>query len=120
VHVLDGGIRAWREAGYSVTTEAKLAQQALFEAQLQPQTLATYHDIRDHLGKSDVAILDVRSEGEYRGTSVRAGRGGTIPGAVHLEWVHNVDDNGRFKPAAELRRQYEARGITPDKEVICF
>src|SRR5262249_17801427 len=117
VHVLDGGIRAWREAGYSVTTEAKLSKQASFEAKLQPQTLATYHDIRDRLGMSGVASLDVRSAGEDQGTSVRAGRGGTIPGAVHLEWVHNVDDKGRFKPSAELRQQYEARGITPDKEV---
>jgi len=120
VHVLDGGLRAWREAGYPVTTEAKLAKPAPFEAKLKPQTIGTYHDIRDRLGQHDVAFLDVRSEGEYLGTSVRAARGGTIPGAVHLEWVHNVDANGRFKPAAELRRQYEALGITPDKEVICF
>ena len=120
VHVLDGGIRAWREAGYPVTTEAKVAKQASFEAKLRPQTLATYQDIRDRLGTNDVAILDVRSDGEYRGTSVRAGRGGTIPGAIHLEWVHNVDDKGRFRPATELRQQYEALGITPEKEVICF
>jgi thiosulfate/3-mercaptopyruvate sulfurtransferase len=120
VHVLDGGIRAWREAGYPVTTEAKLAKPAPLEAKLQPQRLATYHDIRQRLGESAVTLVDVRSEGEYRGTSVRAARGGTIPGAIHLEWVHNVDAQGRFKPAAELRQQYEALGITPDKEVICF
>jgi thiosulfate/3-mercaptopyruvate sulfurtransferase len=120
VHILDGGIRAWREVGYPLTTEAKLAKQAAFEATLQPQTLATYHDIRERLGQDDVALLDVRSEGEYRGTSVRAARGGTIPGAMHLEFVHNVDATGRFKPAGELRQQYEALGITPDKEVICF
>jgi len=120
VHVLDGGIRAWREAGYPVTTEAKVAKQASFETKLRPQTLATYQDIRDRLGTNDVAILDVRSDGEYRGTSVRAGRNGTIPGAIHLEWVHNVDDKGRFRPATELRQQYEALAITPDKEVICF
>jgi thiosulfate/3-mercaptopyruvate sulfurtransferase len=120
VHILDGGIRAWREAGYPVTTEAKLAKQAPFEAKYRPQTLATYQDIRERLAQGDVAILDVRSEGEYRGTSVRATRGGTIPGAIHFEWTHNVDEKGRFKPAEELRRQYEALGITPDKEVICF
>ena len=77
------------------------------------------HDILDRPGKSEVAIVDVRSTGEYRGTRVRTGRGGTIPAAVHLEWVHNVDDNRRFKPAADLRQQYETRGVTPDKEVIC-
>jgi thiosulfate/3-mercaptopyruvate sulfurtransferase len=120
VHVLDGGMRAWLEAGYAVTTDARLAQAAPFEARLQLQTLATRHDIQERLGQGDVALLDVRSSGEYRGTSVRAARGGTIPGAVHLEWVQNIDANGRFKPASELRQQYEAHGITADKEVICF
>lgn len=120
VHVLDGGIRAWRDAGYPVTSEAKVAKQATFEAKLQPQTLATYRDILDGLHRSDVVILDVRTDGEYLGTSVRAARGGTIPSAIHLEWVHNVDAKGRFKTAAELRQQYEALGITPDKDVVCF
>jgi thiosulfate/3-mercaptopyruvate sulfurtransferase len=120
VHVLDGGIRAWREAGYPTTTEARLGKPAPFEAKLQPQTLATHQDIHARLGRSDVALVDVRSQGEYQGTSVRAARGGTIPGAIHLEWLQNVDDKGRFKPAAELRQQYEGRGITADKEVICF
>jgi len=120
VHVLDGGMRAWREAGYPVTSEAKVAKQAKFEATLQPQTLATYRDILDRLNHKDVAVLDVRTDGEYLGTSARAARGGTIPGAIHLEWVHNVDAQGRFKPAAELRQQYEALGITPDKDVVCF
>ncbi len=119
-HILDGGIRAWREAGYPVTTEAKVAKQAKLEVTLQSQTLATYRDVLDRLNRSDVAILDVRTDGEYLGTSARAARGGTIPGAVHLEWVHNVDEKGCFKPADELREQYEALGITPDKEVVCF
>lgn len=120
VHVLDGGIRAWREAGYPVTTSATLAKPAKFEANLQPHALATYHDIRQRLGRHETVLLDVRTQDEYRGTSVRAARGGTIPGATHLEWVQNLDATGRFKPAAELRQQYEALGITPDKEVICF
>ena len=120
VHVLDGGIRAWQEAGYRVTSEAQMPKQTPYTGTLQPQTLATYRDILDHLPSPDVAILDVRSEGEYLGTSVRAARGGTIPGAIHLEWTHNLDSKGCFKPAHELRALYEAKGITPDKEVVCF
>jgi thiosulfate/3-mercaptopyruvate sulfurtransferase len=103
-----------------VSTEAQVAKQTQYEATLQPHTLATYRDILERLQSPDVAILDVRSDGEYLGTSVRAARGGTIPGAIHLEWTHNLDAKGCFKPAAELRAQYEALGITPDKEVVCF
>jgi thiosulfate/3-mercaptopyruvate sulfurtransferase len=39
---------------------------------------------------------------------------------VHLEWTNNLDAAGAFKPAAELRAMYEAKGITPDKEVIPY
>jgi thiosulfate/3-mercaptopyruvate sulfurtransferase len=120
VHVLDGGIRAWRNAGYAVTHEAQMPRQARYTATLQPQTLATYRDILERLHSDDVALLDVRSEGEYRGTTVRSARGGTIPGAVHLEWTHNLDEQGCFKPARELRALYEAAGITPDKDIVCF
>jgi thiosulfate/3-mercaptopyruvate sulfurtransferase len=120
VHVLDGGMRAWQAAGYAVTSEAQVPRPTQYAATLQPQTLATYRDILDRLDASDVAILDTRSDGEYYGTAVRAARGGTIPGAIHLEWTHNLDKQGCFKPASELRAQYEAVGVTPDKEVVCF
>ena len=65
-------------------------------------------------------MLDTRSAGEYRGTLVRAKRGGAVPGAVHIEWTRNLDDDGAFKPAAALRQMYESAGITSDKEVISY
>ena len=63
-------------------------------------------------------IVDTRSDGEYTGQVVRSRRGGAIPGAVHLEWTNNLDANGFFKSADELRKMYAGKGITPDKEVI--
>ena len=53
-------------------------------------------------------ILDTRTDGEYCGTTVRAARGGAIPGAVHIEWTRNLGADGAFKPAAELTAMYEA------------
>ena len=51
---------------------------------------------------------------------VRADCCGAIPGAVHLEWTNNLQADGRFKPAAQLRAMYEAQGVTPDKEVMTY
>ena len=65
-------------------------------------------------------ILDTRSDDEYCGTTVRAKRGGAIPGAVHIEWTQNLTPEGEFKPAAELRAMYEHAGVTPDREVITY
>ena len=69
---------------------------------------------------ADAVILDTRSDGEYRGTTVRAARGGCIPGAVHVEWTTNLRPDGSFKSADELRAMYEAAGVTPDKEVLTY
>jgi len=69
-----------------------------------------------------VVILDARSPAEYNGTDVRAKRGGHILGAVNIDWQLAIspDDLKVFKPAAELRRLFEAAGVTPDKEVITY
>jgi thiosulfate/3-mercaptopyruvate sulfurtransferase len=51
---------------------------------------------------------------------VRAARGGTIPGAVHLEWLNHLDDRGAVRDADELRALFARHGVTPDQEVIPF
>jgi thiosulfate/3-mercaptopyruvate sulfurtransferase len=80
--------------------------------------LATAQYIFDHLKDPNVRIHDARSDAEYYGEHVRAARGGTVPGAVHLEWVHFIGPEGALKPAAELRAMLEERGLTPDKEIV--
>ena len=84
------------------------------------RTLATWRDVHAALGRADTVILDARSDGEFCGTTIRAARGGAIPGAVHVEWTRNLTPEGEFKPAAELKAMYEAAGVTPDREVITY
>ena len=120
VQVLDGGFTAWVNAGMPVTREAVRPPKSSWAGTPQPQTIATWRDVKDRLGKSDTVILDTRTNEEYHGTLVRAKRGGAIPGAVHVEWTRNLREDGTFKPAAELRRMYESAGVTPDKEVVTY
>ena len=120
VRVLDGGTRAWQAAGFALTTEADAPKATEWTGTRRTEVLATWKDVSDRLGRPDAAILDTRTDGEYRGTTVRAARGGVIPGAVHLEWTRNLGPDGAFKPAAELRAMYEKAGITADREVVPY
>lgn len=120
VRILDGGIQAWREAGYPLTTEAVSPKASQFKTAERQELLATADDVLASLGKKDICIVDTRSDDEYMGRNIRAARGGAIPGAVHLEWTNNLDSTGRYKPAAELRKMYGQLGVTPDKEVIPY
>ena len=120
VQLLDGGFNAWVDGQFPVTRESKAPPKSTWSGTPQEGTLATWRDVQARLGNPDVVLLDTRTDGEWDGTTVRAKRGGRIPGAVHVEWTRNLGSDGAFKPAAELRAMYEQAGVTPDKEVVTY
>lgn len=127
--VLDGGFRAWTNAGLPVETDAAraLANSTWPDDNSTPrreEILAGWRDVFAAAGapapRHDVAILDTRDDGEYHGTTVRAKRGGAIPQAIHIEWKDNLKADGTFKAADDLRRMYESNGVSPSREVISY
>ncbi|MFQ5881225.1 MAG: sulfurtransferase [Candidatus Methylomirabilales bacterium] len=138
VHILDGGIAAWKGAGLPLTREAwpmygsaqdigpeearRIVRTGFSKHLKEPveSRLATAHYLLDHLQDPDVKIHDTRTDAEYYAEKVRAARGGTVPGAAHLEWVHFIGPDGALRPTAELREMLDGRGLTPDKEVVPF
>ena len=120
VRVLDGGAGAWTRAGYAFTAIAEAPVATEWHGARRNEILATYQDVLDRMNTSHTVILDARTDGEYCGTTVRSARGGAVPGAVHLEWLRNLDADGAFKTAADLKAMYEAAGITPDREVVSY
>src|SRR5690606_20502838 len=75
-----------------------------------------------HLNDPNVVLVDARTPEEYVGSLKRAARGGHIPGAVNFNWTDAMDPERqlRLKDAGELRRAFEALGVTPDKEIITY
>jgi len=120
VRLLDGGFGAWTRASLPVTRDAGPPPKSEWSGGREAHTIATWQDVRNAISNPGVVILDTRTDGEYFGTTVRAKRGGAVPGAVHIEWTRNLNDKGEFKPAAELSAMYAGAGVTPDKEVIAY
>ncbi len=120
VQMLDGGFNAWIAEGLPVTREAGPARTSEWTGVRNDQKVATWRQLRTALGRGETVILDTRTDGEYLGTTVRAKRGGAVPGAVHIEWTRNLTPSGDFKPAAELTQMYTDAGVTPDREVITY
>jgi thiosulfate/3-mercaptopyruvate sulfurtransferase len=120
VAMLDGGLRAWVEAGYDVTIAAPEVNPGDFTASPRPDRLASASYILEHLDDPGIAIWDTRNESEHLGANVLARRGGTIPGAIHLEWIESMNPDGTLKAPEALRAQLTAIGLTPDKEIIPF
>jgi thiosulfate/3-mercaptopyruvate sulfurtransferase len=120
VRVLDGGFAAWTREHLPQTRDAHPPPKSEWTGSREARTLATWRDVYASIAQPSTTILDTRSDGEYCGTTVRAERGGAIPGAVHVEWTRNLTPEGRYKPAEELQAMYEAAGVTKDREVITY
>jgi thiosulfate/3-mercaptopyruvate sulfurtransferase len=85
--------------------------------------------VKQSLDTKDLKLVDVRSPKEFTGEILappeypteHAQRGGHIPGAANVPWGQAVNDNdGTFKSVEELKKLYEAKDITPDKEIIAY
>lgn len=120
VHLLDGGLNAWRDADLSVTRDAQAPKAAAYKYEVVRERVATYQDMLDAIDLPGKVILDTRSAKEWLGTDRRAARGGTIPSAVHLDWENHLTANGKLKPADELQKMFDSHGVTMEKEVLAF
>jgi thiosulfate/3-mercaptopyruvate sulfurtransferase len=118
VRMLDGGLK--NVADKKLVDAPIAVTPTNFQGNPQADALATYDYVAGHLGHPEVQIFDVRSDEEYFGERVRARRGGAIPGAIHLDWRHSLDDRGTFKPGAQLRAEFEQMGLKPDREIIPY
>ena len=118
--VLDGGFNAWIRKGLPLTQHAPKPAPSGWTGRRDEEILAGWRDVADRLNSPDALILDTRSDGEYYGTTVRAARGGAVPGAIHLEWTNNLSPDGTFKSPDELRIMYARAGVTPDREVVTY
>jgi thiosulfate/3-mercaptopyruvate sulfurtransferase len=118
--VMNGGWNKWVKEQKPVTTEVSTPASAQFSVQIEEQKVCLVEELLGEIKRSNVVVVDARSPAEYSGFDVRAKRGGHIPGTVNVDWVRNVtsDDLKTFRPAAQLRKMYEAAGVTPDKEII--
>ena len=121
VAVLDGGIRAWSAAGQPLTHEATLPKASAYPCEAAMSVCATWSDVAGAIDDPSTVILDTRSDEEWYAEDARGtARAGAVPGAVHLEWLHNLDDRGRMLDPETLRERYAAVGITTATPVIAY
>ena len=120
--LLNGGFAGWAAEGLRVDTGASNSTRSHYRAGLTGVAVADVEYIRTRLDDEDVVFLDARTPDEFAGRDRRALRGGHIPGAVNLNWTDTMDAarHRRLHSAPVLREKLDARGITPDREVITY
>jgi thiosulfate/3-mercaptopyruvate sulfurtransferase len=131
IKIMNGGRKKWELEKREYTKEEPPAQSSRYVANPPDEGVRAYMpDVKRAMEKMDImAMVDVRSPKEFSGEitappeypTEHAQRGGHIPGAKNIPWAQAVKDvDGTFKSAEELKALYEGKGITPDKNIICY
>ena len=109
VAVLDGGLAGWKRSKRALEETAPVVEARNFTA--RPGDIAVdTGQVLSSLQSEKMLIIDARSPERFRGENETLDPvGGHIPGAVNRFYFDNLDDDGCFfKPAAELRAEFDA------------
>jgi thiosulfate/3-mercaptopyruvate sulfurtransferase len=114
VAALDGSLQAWQAAGGAVASGPQAAVCASsFRLATERTALAAIETVAEGVGKSSApggqTLIDARGAPRFRGEVEPLDPvAGHIPGALNRPFNLNIGADGRFKPAAELRAEFEA------------
>lgn len=108
--VLDGGLQAWLAAGGAVESGNAQAHPAGSYTPGTPKAvLAGAETVLSQLGHPGQTILDARAAPRFRGEIEPLDPvAGHIPGALNRLFSDNLGADGCFKPAAQLKAEFEA------------
>jgi thiosulfate/3-mercaptopyruvate sulfurtransferase len=112
VYLLDGGLRAWIEAGLPTDSGEVHRAPAVFRAGLDQNAVKDFSQMQQMIA-AHKQILDARSSGRFAGTLPEPRPGissGHMPGATSIPYTELVEE-GRFKCAEELRHIFAAKGV---------
>ncbi len=130
VKLMNGGRKKWELEKKPYTKDELQIQKTKYVSLPPDEGLRAYlFDVRRAIERQDTVLVDVRSPKEFSGEITappeypmeHAQRGGHIPKANNIPWATAVNDtDGTFKSIDELKKIYESKGITSDKDVICY
>ena len=121
VAVLNGGLAAWERAGLPLSTENEPRAPRRFTARPDGRLLATGTEVAAAVGSGALTcgqqlLIDARSADRFAGENETIDPvAGHIPGARNHPFAGNLDAQGRFLEAGQLRRAWDntLRGVSP-------
>ena len=115
--VLDGGLEAWRKAGFELEAGETEAVAGDFRASPERDRLVRLPEVLDA-----PRLVDARDAARYRGDTEPIERvGGHIPGARNHCWKNNLDEHGKFLSPERLRQLFgEIYADVPAQDVTFY
>jgi len=122
VAVLDGGFKAWQQAGFPVTSAVPITSPKQFRAAPQEAAWVSATDVAARVGDSTWRVIDARAPERYRGDIEPIDAvAGHIPGALNHPFALNLHTTAQFLSPSELRTRFApVIGDAPPNQVIAM
>ena len=119
VAVLDGGMAAWQAAGQSLSDEVPVKPRGTLSIRAPFVTTVSVREVLENVDSGKRIVIDARAADRYRGENETIDPvGGHIPGAKNRFFKDNLDADGRFKDAAQLREEFGALIDDPQQAIM--
>ena len=115
--LLDGGLEAWKSAGYALSSEPASEPARTLTVNLRPQLIVERDEMRAAIDDEDVNIIDALPEAHFNGDFTMYDRPGHIPTAENIPSMSLVDESGQFKSDDELNILF---GTDRDRRTITY
>ena len=122
--VLDGGLAAWKGAGFTVSDDpASATATAPLDVHPRDELTISTTELQERYADPSLTVIDVRSPAEAADDLNSTIRVGMIPGAIRLPWNDTVlDASGTLRSPAEITARLRAAGIPadPNREIVVY
>ncbi|TIH08401.1 sulfurtransferase [Pseudomonas leptonychotis] len=122
VYLLDGGLKAWREASGALTHDLPTVAPGTFTGSADASLLVSAAQLQQRLGDSQLTLLDARGLPRFKGEVEPIDPvAGHIPGAQCAAFTDNLDSDGHFLSPQQLRQRFAAQlGERPANELVAY
>jgi thiosulfate/3-mercaptopyruvate sulfurtransferase len=119
VAVLDGGLPAWLTHGMFLSTEQPAHTLGTLKEKSSVVASVDAGDVLQNLANGKRTVIDARAPDRFRGENETLDPvGGHIPNAKNRFFKDNLQADGRFKPAEELRAAFNQLIDEPTEAIM--
>jgi thiosulfate/3-mercaptopyruvate sulfurtransferase len=122
VAVLNGGLRAWIDAGQPLSDHVPVITPVSFTPHVESRAAIGVEELADRLTAGSVLLIDARSSDRFAGKNETIDPvAGHVPGARNYPFLSNVDAGARFLAPAELRERWRTLlADAREREIVCM
>ncbi len=118
--ILDGGLKAWKEAGLELSTAPATYAAAEWTSTALGQHFVDKEDVVAAIDNAGVCTVNALSPEVYAGTGDHHyGRRGHIPNSINV-FYNTLLENEKFRPPQDIKQSLSDAGLLDDRPVIAY